>query len=648
MRTFLLSLLVALVVVQPSVGQERPFVHPLFTNHMVFQRGIKVPVWGWAEPGSLVEIEFQGEKASAKADESGRWQVRLGPFTAGGPYELKIRGPEDVNLQDVMVGDVWLCSGQSNMAWPVSRANDAEEEIAAANYPKIRLFTVPNQISYEPQETVEGTWQTCSPKTVPQFSAVGYFFGRALHEQLDVPIGLIHSSWGGTVAEAWTSAEALEGMKEFQSEIKEIRKVAAALNADGEESQEELIEQWYRTHDPGSQKDSFWASPAYEDSDWSTMSLPTHWEIAGLPDFDGICWFRREISLDSSWEGKKATLQLGPIDDADTVWINGKKAGTTMGWNKPRSYDIPSSLLKEGTNVVAIRVLDTGGEGGLRGQPNELQLTADGLEPNKLAGKWRCQASVDIKELPPLPHLPGTDPNVPTVLYNGMIAPLVSFPIKGAIWYQGESNAGRPVQYRKLLPTMIDDWRNRFQIGDFPFLIVQLANYMEKQQQPVETGWAMIREAQWLTSQDDDSVGLAVTTDIGEANDIHPRNKQDVGSRLALQARKIAYGEDVVAAGPEYVSHRIEGSKVRVQFSSVGDGLTVHGDTLKGFAIAGEDGQFQWATAEIQDDTVVLSSTLIDKPVAVRYNWANNPIGNLFNKKGLPAAPFRTDQNSME
>jgi len=641
--TTVFALLTFCLALSHSIAAEKPLVHPLFADHMVLQRDLAAPVWGWTDPGREIRVSLAGKSGTARADDSGRWQVKLGPFSAGGPHILRIEGPQTVVIQDVLIGDVWICSGQSNMEWGMWGVNNSPQEIAAADHPQLRLFTVPKKIATRPEEVPGGQWQVCSPQTVAGFSAVGYFFGRDLQKAIDVPIGLIHTSWGGTVAEAWTSAEAMETMDDFKPAVAQFRERAEAMES-GNDKYEEQLSQWWRENDPGSAADKNWADPGLDAADWKTMNLPVGWEQAGLPDFDGVVWFRTEFDLPESAAGKEATLSLGPIDDIDTTWINGIQVGGGTVWNQPRVYKIPAGALKAGRNVVAIRVLDTGGGGGVIGQAEQLKIEPTAGQSISLAGAWRYKVSAALADTKPAPQRLDNNPNVTTVLYNGMIAPLVPFGVKGAIWYQGESNAGRPAQYRTLLPTMIRDWRTRFGVGDFPFFIVQLANFMGVQQQPVESGWAELREAQLLTALNDPHCGLAVAIDIGEANDIHPKNKQDVGARLALAARGIAYGESIEYSGPEFKSMEVAGGKARLRFIHVGGGLVAKGgEPLKGFAIAGADKRFLFADAKIDGDTVVVSSPDVAEPVAVRYGWANNPVCNLYNKAGLPASPFRTD-----
>ena len=627
-----------------------PFVHPLFTDNMVVQRDRRVPVWGWTEPGHRVTVRFHDKKTTVRADAQGKWRARLGPFKAGGPFVLEIEGPQTVTLTNVLVGDVWICSGQSNMEMGIGGVNEAAAKIAQADFPRIRLYTVPKRVASTPQETVtSGQWQACHPVTVAAggwggFSAVGYFFGRDLYRQVQVPIGLIHTSWGGTVAEAWTSAEALQKMEDFRPSLDQLVQMTTNQKDKGV-TLERLMSDWYAQNDPGSASGPGWAASDFGASDWQTMTLPQNWEQAGLPDFDGVVWFRREVDLPVGWAGQEARLRLGPIDDRDTTWVNGVKVGAMDDWSAARTYRIPAGVLKAGRNVIVVRVLDTGGGGGIYGKPEEMRLELAGAtDPVPLAGAWRYRDSVSLAKAKPVPQTLENNPNVVTVLYNGMIAPLVPFAIKGAIWYQGESNAGRARQYRTLLPTMIADWRSRFGVGDFPFFIVQLANFMEAKPEPGESVWAELREAQLLTSLRVPKTGLAVAIDIGDAADIHPKNKQEVGRRLALAAEAIAYGKKLEYSGPVYRTMVKVGNRLRLRFDHARGGLVAKGgEPLKGFAVAGADGKFVWAQAAIEGDAVVVSSPQVQVPVAVRYGWADNPVCNLYNQAGLPASPFRTD-----
>ncbi|MBI2298823.1 MAG: hypothetical protein HYU66_07730 [Armatimonadetes bacterium] len=462
---------------------DLPFLHPLFADHMVLQRDVSAPVWGWTTPGAEVKVSLAGQTVAATADDKGRWFARLAPLPAGGPYWMTVNGPQVRFLEDVLVGDVWLCSGQSNMEMGIG-AIGAPQDIAAAANPKLRLFMADHRVAGEPQPLVGGTWKPCNPQSVTEggwagFSAVGYFFGRHVQQALDIPVGLIQTCWGGTVAEAWVSGEALRTMPDFAGTVDGFR--AQLRSPDTFEAQ--MAEYW-KQHDPGTSASPAWSDPAFDDVAWKTMPLPNAWENAGLPGFEGLVWFRKSVDLPADWAGQDLVLHLGPVDDRDTTYFNGTPVGGLDEWNLPRDYRVPGSLVKAGRNVIAVRVLDTGGAGGLYGQAGDLRLERPGQAALALAGDWRYRDSTPMSGLPGPPQRFGNDPNLVTVLYNGMVAPLVPFGVRGAIWYQGESNAARPKQYRTLLPTLIRDWRSRFGVGEFPFLIVQLANFMAVRPEP--------------------------------------------------------------------------------------------------------------------------------------------------------------------
>ncbi|HYE07383.1 MAG TPA: sialate O-acetylesterase [Planctomycetota bacterium] len=632
-------------VVVVGAGEDRPLVHPLFSAHAVLQRGLTLPVWGWAEPGAAVTVEIGGRSSEAIAGADGAWRTSIGPFEAGGPYELAVVvGARRHDAADLWFGDVWLCSGQSNMQWPVAQSAEAEAELSNASHPQIRLFTVPNRTSFEPQPLVTAEWRTCDRDSVAGFSAVGYFFGRHLLDEIKVPIGLINASWGGTIAEAWVSAAALAAHRDFAPALDALTQQVERLRT-GTLDYPAQVEAWYRENDPGTT--GAWQDQAIDATAWQAMDLPRHWP----GDFDGVVWFRREIDLPASWAGRDLVLRLGAIDDRDRTWVNGVMVGSTDRHDQGRDYRVPGAAVKAGRNVIAIRVLDTGGPGGLWGEPGQLalELPGSGDAALPLTGPWSWRESValrDAKTVLPLPPDDG-NPNLVTVLSNAMIEPLVGFGLKGAIWYQGESNAGRAHQYRTLLPALIGDWRTRWGQGDFPFLIVQLANFTDPPVEPGPSEWAELREAQAITARDVPNCGLAVTIDVGEARDIHPRNKQDVGTRLALVARRIAYRQDVVSHGPVLTGSAVsaDGASLRLTFACAPPLVARGGDRLVGFAVAGEDQRWAWADAVIDGESVVLSSPRVAKPVAARYAWATNPGGcNLSDASGLPASPFRTDE----
>lgn len=645
LRSAIVALLAALVL--PAAAQEtaKPFLHPLFSSNMVLQRDIAAPVWGWTEPGAEVTVSVAGLTATATAGADGKWLARVGPLSAGGPHEMTVTGGgQSATLRSVLVGDVWICSGQSNMQWPVAAVNNAGGEIADAGHPTIRLFTVPNVTAFEPRELVQGTWSQCNPSSVGYFTAVGYFFGRTLAQRLNVPIGLINTSWGGTIAEAWTSGEALKAdMPDFVEAVAQVERTAEELRT-GQTDYSAKLAAWYRDNDPGSAETGGYADPATDTSGWPEANVPANWEDTGLPGFDGIAWYVREVELAADWAGSAAVLRLAAIDDRDTTFVNGVEVGSKEAWNESREYAVPAGVLRAGRNVIAIRVLDTGGGGGIHGEAGDLKLERTGAEAIGLAGTWRLKSTKPLAETTPPPARADSNPNIATVLYNAMISPLVPFGVKGAIWYQGESNADRAEQYSRLLPTLIRDWRTRFEVGEFPFYIVELANFMAQDTEPKNDAWPNLRESQWNAAARAGNADVASIIDIGDANDIHPRNKQDVGLRLALLALAETYGEAVECSGPRYRSLAVEGDRVRLSFDHTTGGLGVKGGgKLTGFAIAGADGKFVWAEAEIDGDTVVVHAAGVTAPTAVRYAWGNNPVCNLTNGTGLPAPPFRTD-----
>jgi sialate O-acetylesterase len=623
----------------------------IISDNMVLQQGVKVRIWGNAKSGERVTVTLKDKSASAVADAQGRWQAWLDPLKAGGPLELTVKGDNLLTIKNVLVGEVWLCSGQSNMEWPLVNTVGGAETVAHANYPEIRLFTVTKNTSSTPLADVGGHWLVTTPDDAAHFSAVGYFFGRELYQHLKVPVGLIHSSWGGTPAEAWTRHDAL-----LSPELKPILdKYESSLNAlpQAKESYARALAAWEEKNlyiDAGNKGEALgYADPATSTADWSKMDLPKQFETAGLL-IDGAVWFRKDVELPAAWSGKDLVLNLPPIDDEDVTYFNGTKVGslgraTPNSYMVPRKYVVPGSLVRAGRNVIAVRVFDSAGEGGFS-RGGAFSIGPNDSDPIALSGVWDYKIELALEPKHPdwgsRPEAVGvSNQNNPSVLYNAMIAPLVPFAIRGVIWYQGESNAGRAYQYRTLFPTMIRDWRSAWG-NNFPFYFVQLANWHANKAEPDESDWAELREAQMMTLREPQT-GMAVTIDIGDENDIHPRNKLDVGRRLAAWALADTYKQKVIPSGPLYDRYTISGNEVRISFKHA-DGLkTLDGGPLKGFALAGEDRHFVWADARIEGDTVIVSSPKISKPVAVRYGWADNPIANLYNKAGLPASPFRTD-----
>jgi len=634
-------LLMLLFVLAGSNAGGNVKMPQIFSDNMVLQREVPVNIWGTADAGERVRVSFQNQAKTVRADRDGRWMVTLDPLSHGGPFTMTIAGKNTITYNNILVGDVWLGSGQSNMEWPVIRSANPEEEIKMANHPNIRIFTVPRRMSTRPLDNLAGgEWLVCTPENIPNFSAVAYYFGRHLHYGLDVPIGLINSSWGGTVAETWISREAILTHNDFRETVNR------GLELDFEKVQGEALrkrEEWalgMERDDLGNQQN--WQDPAFDDSGWDRMILPGLWEATKLPDLDGKVWFRKEITLTRQQAQQNMVLNLGPIDDSDFTYVNGQLAGKTIDrYSDERNYEVPSGLLKEGRNVIAVRVIDTGGGGGLWGDPGQLFFNA-GTGKISLAGEWRYNIGVRSTA----PPQAASGPNIfPSLLFNGMIKGLLPFNIRGVIWYQGESNTGRHKQYQTLFPLLINDWRKQWNNPDMPFLWVQLANYMKPTHLPGDSDWARLREAQTMTLSLP-KTGQAVAIDIGEADDIHPRNKQDVGKRLALAALKVSYAKDIVYSGPVYKSMKVDGSTIRIEFDHIGGGLKAIDKYgyLKGFAIAGDDRVFRWAKARLDGNQVIVYNADVRNPVAVRYAWGNNPDdANLYNAEGLPANPFRTD-----
>lgn len=621
----------------------------ILSDNMVLQRNSETAVWGWADPEETITITHTWQpnvqvSQTVKAGPDGTWKVMLKTPEAGGPYTLTIEGKNKITLQNILIGEVWLCSGQSNMEWPTSRTDNAEAELAAAaNYPQIRFFQVDKATAPSPLPDCSGQWKVCSPDTAASFSAIGYLFSRILCDELKVPVGMIGTYWGGTPAEAWTSRQALQAFPEFEPQLKELEQINRPVltGAQIRQLQQDWNEQIVKT-DPG--QSGQWYAESYDDSDWKMMPVPGLWNQDGLEKLDGIVWNRHQFNLPADWAQKELVLELGPIDDADITWLNGQKIGQTDFYNIPRSYVIRPGQARAGKNLLAIRIWDWMGGGGLYGRPEQIRIYPKG-QPEKavsLAGQWKYKLSISYNDLPGYMDLRPLDQNLPSVLYNAMIAPLIPYGICGALWYQGESNCGRAQQYERLLPAMVQDWRSRWGRGDFPFYYVQIAPY--DYGNPDETTSALLREAQFRILSRLNNSGMAVTMDIGNPKDIHPTNKQDVAKRLALWALAKTYGrENIVYSGPLYREMKIEGNKIRLFFDHVGSGLTAKGGPLTHFAIAGQDRKFVPASAVIEGDTVIVSSPDVPQPVAVRYGFTNSAQPNLFNKEGLPASSFRTD-----
>jgi sialate O-acetylesterase len=610
---------------------------------MVLQRDAPVRIWGWAAPGEAITVHFGGAqyKTTTRADST--WSVTMPAKPAGGPYNMEINGSNQLTIKNILLGDVWVCSGQSNMELPMERVKEKYATIVAhCDNPNIRQFAIPTTYNFQSPQTdhVSGNWQAASPSTILQFTAVGYFFARSLYEKYQVPIGLIRCAVGGSPAEAWLPADALQAFPIHYASLLKYRSNAyidSIRNAD-----RQLRDNWYAgiwQRDKGLHDALPWFDTAYNAGSWPSMPVPSYWDEHGLPGVNGVVWFRKEIQVPASMTGKPATLLLGRIVDQDSVYVNGRFAGTIGYQYPPRRYALPAGMLHEGKNTIVVRVINNAGRGGfITDKPYKLIAGSDTIALN---GDWQYQLGTTASPLRDATFFQYK----PSGLFNAMLSPLLPYRIKGALWYQGESNTGKPAEYDSLLPAVINSWRQHWQQGNFPFLYVQLANFMAAKEQPAESNWARLRDAQRKTLQVPNT-GMAVITDIGEWNDIHPLNKQDVGKRLALLAQHLAYNDKkVVYSGPLYKGMQVQGNKVIIQFTNTGSGLMAKGDPqLHHFAIAGADKKFVWAKAVIKGNTVEVESEQVPHPVAVRYAWADNPeTANLYNKEGLPASSFRTD-----
>lgn len=635
----LIGLIISALSLEAQVRLPR-----LISNGMVLQRDMELTIWGWAEPEEMVTVHFAGSDYPAKTDPSGNWKVQLPPQKAGGPHRMTIRGKNEISIDDILIGDVWVCSGQSNMELKMKRVRPLyEPEIARSENARIRQFEVPQRYDFKkPQADLKGgAWKSANPENVTEFSAVAYFFACEIYEQYQVPIGLITAALGGSPAEAWMSESALQAFPEHYAEAQKFRddELISKIEADDKER----IDAWYQLlwqKDKGYVNSAEkWFDPAFDFSKWKNMEIPGYWAQTDLGAINGVVWFRKNITLPAATAGRPGFLNLGRIVDADSVFINGILVGTTGYQYPPRWYTVPENILKPGLNSLVVRVINSSGKGGfVPDKPYELIVAGDTVD---LKGIWQYRLGAQMDPLASQTFVRWK----PEGLFNGMIHPLLPFRIKGAIWYQGESNTRRAAEYAQLFPAMIRDWRANWKQGDFPFLFVQLANFMEPRLQPSDSDWAVLRESQ-LRSLSLPATAMAVTTDIGEWNDIHPLNKKDAGRRLALAAKKVAYNDNqIVYSGPIFRSFEIKKGKAVLSFDHTGSGLTAKGGgALKGFAVAGADRRFVWAEARIEKNRVTVQSAEVPDPVAVRYAWADNPAAaNLYNAEGLPASPFRTD-----
>ena len=637
----LLPVLLAVMARGDAPAAPLPLLSPIFGENMVLQRGKPNTFWGWAKPGAQVRVEIDGQSGSAVAGTDGRWQTQVTPPPAGTECIVKIDGPQHVELHHVLVGDVWLCGGQSNMEFGLPHAADGAREVAAANHPRIRLFKVAPHPAYAPAAVPHGTWTICTPETVSAdggFSAVAYFFACRVQAETGVPLGLIQDCLGGTPVETWMDPETLRGMKDFDRPMAEV----ARLRERHAPEYGNYIMHWYDEYDAGI-RGATWADPAFDDHAWKTVPLTNAFAEFGLADVPAVIWLRREIVLPDPLPPGNPVLHLGVVEKMDTAYLNGRWVGASSWVENPRAYRIPPGVLKPGRNLVTIRVFKLKSKTGFLSPPDSLKLAFAGSPAFPLDGEWKGAVSVDARPPHPLPLGYENYPIMPSVLFQGMIRPILPLALTGVLWYQGEANASRAHQYRTLLPALVHDWRRAFGQGEIPFYIVSLPAFLPHRDAPGSDDWAELREAQALTAATVPNCGLAVTIDTGDAANIHPTEKRIVGERLALVALVGHYGKNLPHAGPTFRSIDREGNSLRVHFDHADGGLQCRGDRPEEFSVAGSDRRWHWAAARIDGNSVIVSSPAVPEPVAVRYAWQSNPKANLYSGAGLPAVPFRSD-----
>ncbi len=639
------TLLCCILLILANQSNAQVKLPQIVGDSMILQRDVPVNIWGWSAVNEKVTVKFNGKKYKTKGNAEGKWLVKLSPTKAGGPYTIDITASNKISLKEILFGDVWFCSGQSNMVHQLN-IHDVTyaKEIAEANDPQIRQFWVPTLTSLQGalQNLPGGYWKSAVGEDVRPFSAAAYFFAKRLYEKYKVPVGIINASVGGTPIEAWTSEE---GLKDFTSLKNTIEKNKDTAYLNSLNRRPPTLNRMAVPVDAGLSGTVKWFDETYTPKGWRNINLPGYWEDQGIKDLNGVVWFRKEIDIPASMAGKAAKVFLGRIVDADELYINGKLVGKTTYQYPQRRYPVAANVLKAGKNIFVIRVTNLSGKGGF--VTDKPYCIFSGTDTVDLKGYWLYKVGLVNR-----PFAGGgfgesgiNAQNQPAALYNAMVAPEINYTIKGFCWYQGESNAGRPQEYGQLLTALISDWRSKWNQGSLPFLYVQLPGFMDYNYLPSESQWAELREGQ-LKTLSIPNTAMAVAIDLGEWNDVHPDNKKDVGERLALAAIKIAYNENIVYSGPLFQSATVEANKIVIEFSNTGGGLlTNDGDELSEFAIAGADKKFVWAKAKIEENKVVVWSDEVISPLFVRYAWADNPVNpNLYNKEKLPASPFRTDK----
>lgn len=621
----------------PATSYAEISLPEFVTDSMVVQQNDVLTLVGKANGTVEVKASWNNKPIKTATDKNGEFTLQIPTPKAGGPYVITLSDADSkTTLHDIYSGEVWICSGQSNMEMPIGgwgKVLNYEQEIASANNPNVRLLQICKTTSYTPQDNTPinmGGWRTAKPSTVENFSSIAYFYAREMAEKLGVHIGVIDCTWGGTPAEAWTSLDGVKSVSGFEEEISLLEDYD--FNADDiAAGYEERMNKWRESLNGVS---SDWVLKSYH-SDWNTMTIPGEWEKSELPEFNGIVWFQKRLNIPTEWEGKSLTLRLGAIDDDDITYFNGVKIASTSGYNVQRKYTIPAELVKAGDNVISICVADYGGGGGILGNPSDISITSDN-DVIQLSGEWSYLVSVDLAAENARPA-PVAGSSFPTVLYNAMLHPLKVLPVKGVLWYQGCANVGRDAQYSVLFRRLINDWRELWNNPELPFYFVQLAAFLEHQPIQPDSQWAALRKAQ------EDALQLPYTAmvsaiDIGDAYDIHPKNKQEVAHRLATTSLKHTYGKkSLTAEAPVVKSFSTKGNTAKIKFS--GKIITTDNVTPKGFIVKAEDGT--WSRPEVKISASKEITLISNAPIVeIKYNWADNPDGNLRGITGLPVTPF--------
>ncbi|OXA81098.1 sialate O-acetylesterase [Flavobacterium sp. 270] len=604
------------------------------SDGMVLQRDAKLPIWGWADSGEKITVRFQKQVKTAITGKDGKWHLNLDPVSSGGPYTIEFLGKNKIEVKNVLVGDVFLATGQSNMEFTTYSVTNSRDEILKANFPDIHFFRAALNVANQPIDTLKGDWKEVSPETVGDFSGVAYFFARELYQKKKIPIGVIVTAWGGSPIEPWIRAEDLQRFPEFQNELLNLK-----TGRDWHSTFIQYESDMKSFHESNLGVKNGVNLTVYNDDEWESVEFPFDLKALEIADnYGGNVWIRKRFDLNESFNSNlKSTLFLGKINGNVNLYINGNEITKSEKKEDGTYFIIPENVLQQTNNQIALKFLEIwGGNIGEMGQTVFIQNESSKMN---ITGNWKFNSKIEMK----IPDYVSSN-TTPSTIYNAMIAPLIPFAIKGVIWYQGESNVDRAKQYQTLFPALIEGWRKQWK-SDFPFLFVQLAGFMEDKKEPSDYKWAALREAQQTTLKLP-KTGMAVAIDLGEKNDIHPKNKQDVGKRLALAAEKVVYGNtEIVDSGPTFKSFSVDNGKIRIQFENFGSGLLLKDKYgyVRGFSIAGNDKIFKWAKGFQEGNNIILYNDEIENPTAVRYDWGNSPDGNLYNQVGLPAVPFRTD-----